>query len=123
MAFGADKNEVRPCLKFHSWIGGDRDGNPNVTVKATKMAMARGRETAVDMHISTLVDVARKISISSNIVEIPASVHEALDAVIKRCTNYNAIQTRNPNEVFRQAISAVVERLKTTLLMLLWLTL
>lgn len=112
MAFGADKNEVRPCLKFHSWIGGDRDGNPNVTVKATKMAMARGRETAVDMHISTLVDVARKISISSNIVEIPASVHEALDAVIKRCTNYNAIQTRNPNEVFRQAISAVVERLK-----------
>lgn len=111
--FGASEGAVRPCLKFHSWIGGDRDGNPNVTVEATKNAMARGREAALDKHITELVDAARKISISSDIAELSPSALRSLDTIVERCANSAEIKQRNPGEVFRQAISAIVELLRT----------
>lgn len=109
--FGPKQGTTYPCLKFHSWIGGDRDGNPNVTVKATQDAMARGRQTSLDMHISKLTDAARKISISGNIAVLSPDMLGALNAMVLRCADHGAIQHRNPGEVFRQAISAVIERL------------
>ena len=113
--FGASGGAVRPFVKFHSWIGGDRDGNPNVTVEATRSAMARGRGAALDKHITELVDAARKISISSDIAKLTPSALKSLDNIVRGCTNSAAIKQRNPGEVFRQAISAIVERLRTVL--------
>ena len=69
--FPTQPRSLRPCIKFHSWIGGDRDGNPNVTVAATKSAMARGRDTAITKHIDDLSRAARHISISCDIAELP----------------------------------------------------
>ncbi len=109
--FAQSNTALRPCLKFHSWIGGDRDGNPNVTVEATKTAMRRGRRAAVQKHISELTRAARDISISRDIASIPASHLSALDTIVMRVANHAAIAERNPGEVFRQAISAVIERL------------
>ena len=111
--FGTVEGAVRPCLKFHSWIGGDRDGNPNVTVEATKSAMARGRDAALDKHIAELVDAARKISISSDIAKLSPATLKSLESIVHRCTNAAAIKQRNPGEVFRQALSAIVERLRS----------
>ncbi|WP_187428004.1 Phosphoenolpyruvate carboxylase [Roseobacter fucihabitans] len=102
---------IRPCLKFHSWIGGDRDGNPNVNVEATRSAMARGRQAAIDKHVAELTAAARHISISRDIAELPASHLQALDAVVMRADDHTAITQRNPGEIFRQAISAIIERL------------
>ena len=110
--FGPQKTPLRPCLKFHSWIGGDRDGNPNVTVQATKDAMARGREAAMEKHISSLGDAARKISISSSIADIPSATLGQLEAINLRCTQHAALKLRNPSEVFRQALFAIIERLE-----------
>ncbi|MDG1083869.1 MAG: phosphoenolpyruvate carboxylase [Planktotalea sp.] len=69
--FPTQPRSLRPCIKFHSWIGGDRDGNPNVTVAATKSTMARGRDTAITKHIDDLSRAARHISISCDIAELP----------------------------------------------------
>ena len=110
--FGPSQNAIRPCVKFHSWIGGDRDGNPNVTVVATKDAMARGREAALVLHITALTDAARKVSISSSIAKLSPSTVQSLEAIVHRCGDYDAIKQRNPGEVFRQAISALIKRLE-----------
>ena len=45
-AFGAPP-VVSPCIRFHSWIGGDRDGNPNVNTETTELALESGRSTAL----------------------------------------------------------------------------
>ena len=112
--FGPSQNAIRPCVKFHSWIGGDRDGNPDVTVATTKDAMARGREAALVLHIAALTDAARKVSISSSIAKLSPSTVQSLEAIVHRCGDYDALKQRNPGEVFRQAISALIKRLEGT---------
>jgi len=60
--------EVRPSsnwLRLASWMGGDRDGNPNVTHEVTAETLRLHRGLAVESHRRTLQDLARRLSISS----------------------------------------------------------
>lgn len=45
-------------IKFGSWMGGDRDGNPNVTAKTTHHVVALGRWMAADLLLRE-VDILR----------------------------------------------------------------
>ncbi|WP_282169680.1 phosphoenolpyruvate carboxylase [Ruegeria atlantica] len=98
---------VTPNVRFHSWIGGDRDGNPNVTSEMTKLALQRGRETAIDLYCQALDKAAQKLSISALILPLPEPHGERLQAIINRAPKND----RNPNEPFRQALNAVRQRL------------
>ena len=65
-------SRVRPPLKFSSWIGGDRDGNPFVTVATTRNALMENRKAAVERLDKRLDDLAQLISLSGNEVRFPA---------------------------------------------------
>ena len=41
-------------IRFASWMGGDRDGNPNVTTKVTKEVVLLARLTAVDLYLQDI---------------------------------------------------------------------
>lgn len=41
---------VPNIIRYHSWIGGDRDGNPNVTAAATQDAVATMRNMVIPRH-------------------------------------------------------------------------
>ena len=101
--------ETTPCVRFHSWIGGDRDGNPNVTAEVTAKALAKNRSVAVEMYCDGLKKAAAKISISDNIVRVPAPHRAALQAIAAKRPD----QGKNPNEIFRQALSGMIYRLES----------
>lgn len=104
--------DFRPCLHFHSWIGGDRDGNPNVTIETTRAALARNKAAILDKYLAVLAVAARHLSISSSISRLPDAAQERLTKVIEAAPPEGGDEYRNPGELFRQAISAMQRRIK-----------
>ncbi len=112
--FGTDL-EITPCVRFHSWIGGDRDGNPNVTAEVTRDAIRRSRLAILEKYIGAVRAAAARISITSRIVTIPAPDQQRIRAIIAETGEAEHYEDRNPGELFRQALTAVTERLHATI--------
>ncbi|MBT3222386.1 MAG: phosphoenolpyruvate carboxylase, partial [Proteobacteria bacterium] len=52
-------------LRFGSWMGGDRDGNPNVTPEMTRMAVALGRWMAADLYCREVDTLRAELSLNA----------------------------------------------------------
>ncbi|XP_008673806.1 phosphoenolpyruvate carboxylase 4 isoform X2 [Zea mays] len=51
-------------IKFGSWMGGDRDGNPNVTAKVTRDVSLLSRWMAIDLYIQELDNLSFELSVN-----------------------------------------------------------
>ena len=49
-------------IKFHSWMGGDRDGNPNVTAEVTSNVLMLGRWMAADLYLRDIGELVNDLS-------------------------------------------------------------
>jgi phosphoenolpyruvate carboxylase len=67
-------------LTLASWVGGDRDGNPNVTMTVTAETLRLHRGLAIEHHRRALQDLARRLSMSANLVPVPRALQTWLDA-------------------------------------------
>jgi phosphoenolpyruvate carboxylase len=61
-------------LRFGSWIGGDRDGNPNVTPDVTRRACLLSRWVAADLYLREIEALRDELSVESAIDELRARV-------------------------------------------------
>ncbi len=103
---------IRPPLKFSSWIGGDRDGNPFVTVSTTKNALAANSKASVARLDLKLKDLAQLVSVSTTEMPIPEAFLKAVAEQVALTGNDNRLVRRNTSEPFRQYFSALRARLK-----------
>jgi len=92
-------------FRLASWIGGDRDGNPNVTTEVTAETLHLHRGLAIENHRRAMQDLARRLSLS--VRRIPLT--EALSAWLKQRRPFPAhaahIEERYPNEPYRLILS------------------
>ncbi|MEA2293367.1 MAG: phosphoenolpyruvate carboxylase [Solirubrobacteraceae bacterium] len=106
---------VPSLLSFGSWIGGDRDGNPNVTPDVTLEALDLMREQClrfVELRVELL---AGRVSISER-VSGPA---HGLDRLLAEGEeHFPALAQRlaelNPEEPYRRAFTFLRERVRAT---------
>ena len=105
---------ISPPLKFSSWIGGDRDGNPFVTVETTRRALASNAQASIKRLDLKLKELAEFISVSSYEMPIPESFIAELAKQLELASSTHEITTRNPNEPFRQYFGALRIRLNAT---------
>jgi len=105
---------LTPCIKFHCWIGGDRDGNPNVTTAVTREAIARARSTILNRYVDVLTAAAARISITARIVPLPVDVQSRIGVLLTASGSFGDLEKRHPGEIFRQALSAIAGRIKAT---------
>ncbi len=108
------KTTLRPPLRFSSWIGGDRDGNPFVTVPTTRFALKANRDAAVERLDLRLKELSQLISVSGDEVTFPAHFTAALKEQKTAAAAALEISARNPTEPFRQYLSALRLRLAAT---------
>ena len=103
--------KVPHFLKFGSWIGGDRDGNPNVTPEVTWETLQRHRRLILKKYKSVLVDLMKRFSHSTN----RAAVSEELkQSVIRDEQKYLTEEQKwsVEGEVYRRKFAVILERVK-----------
>ncbi|MBK8984593.1 MAG: phosphoenolpyruvate carboxylase [Chloroflexi bacterium] len=88
-------------LTFGSWIGGDRDGNPNVTADVTAETLRLHRGLAVERHRATARHLDRSLSLSDQLARISPELKAALAAARDRSQHVAFLQTRYPHEPYR----------------------
>jgi len=64
-------------LRFGSWVGGDRDGNPNVTADLTRQALRLHKELALDLYERELQSLRRHLGVAVH-ADLPARLAESL---------------------------------------------
>ena len=103
-----------PCVvRFGSWIGGDRDGNPYVTPEVTREALRLAREMVLDHYVRTLEGLVERLSPST--LQVPA-LPELLRALERYAATIPSLdptpEARAPTEVYRRFLGHVGRRLR-----------
>ncbi len=92
-------------LSLASWIGGDRDGNPNVTAEVTAETLRLHRGLAVEKHRTALRDLSRSLSISIDRLPPPRALTEWIDRRRPFPPHVSYIEQRYKTEPYRLALS------------------
>ena len=74
----ARRSRVPPLLTFGSWMGGDRDGNPNVTAAVTAEALDMMRHNCLHLLESRIELLAQRVSLSDRLVGRSDELADAL---------------------------------------------
>jgi phosphoenolpyruvate carboxylase len=94
-----------PILQPGSWIGGDRDGNPNVTADVVRRATGSAAFTALTRYLAELTDLEQELSMSARLI----TVTPELTALAEGCP-----ETARADEPYRRAVRVIRARLTAT---------
>ncbi len=104
-------NAVASFLKMGQWIGGDRDGNPNVSAKTLEYAIARQAEMVLRHYLTEVHYLGRELSVSALLLKFSKKMQEL--AAMSPDTNEH-----RQDEPYRRALTGMYARLAATLKML-----
>lgn len=113
--------ETRPCdlpsvVRFGSWIGGDRDGNPFVTAPCTRGALQKNRELILAAYLDDLDELRRLLTPSTFQIGADQRLCRGLADYGKRFPRAAAKATILPEcEQYRRYVEFIRERLRSTL--------
>jgi phosphoenolpyruvate carboxylase len=94
-------------LRPGSWIGGDRDGNPNVTAETLVYALKRQAATALGHYLDELHALGAELSISSTLARVSPELARLADAS-------GDPSPHRADEPYRRAITGIYARLAAT---------
>jgi phosphoenolpyruvate carboxylase len=94
-----------PILRPGSWIGGDRDGNPNVTADVVRLATSRAAHTALAHYFVEITALEEELSMSARLVKIT----DELAALADACH-----EPARADEPYRRALRVIHGRLTAT---------
>ena len=95
----------QPILRPGSWIGGDRDGNPNVTADVVRLATGSAAYMAFAHYFTELTALEEELSMSARLVHIS----DGLAALADTCH-----EPARADEPYRRALRVVHGRLTAT---------
>jgi len=103
-----DGQPVAPFLRMGQWIGGDRDGNPNVTADTLRLALQSQSDMALRHHLTEVHRLGAELSLSA----MRTQVTPAMQALADRSPDTNEHRADEP---YRRALTGIYARLAATL--------
>jgi phosphoenolpyruvate carboxylase len=94
-----------PMLRPGSWIGGDRDGNPNVTADVVRLATGRASYTALEHYFVEIAGLEQELSMSARLVKVS-------DELVKLADKCH--EPARADEPYRRALRVIHGRLTAT---------
>jgi phosphoenolpyruvate carboxylase len=98
---------ARPIVRPGSWIGGDRDGNPNVDASVVERASRRASAVVLEHYLAELVLLQNELSMSRRLVVVD-------DAVQRLAGQAGPSAEWRADEPYRQALYWLRARLSAT---------
>ena len=92
-------------LTYASWIGGDRDGNPNVTPYATLDTLATMRRTANVVYTQAVTELRDLLTQSTHLTQVSSELAIQLQEDSSFANQY-------PNEPYRQLLERIRRKLE-----------
>jgi phosphoenolpyruvate carboxylase len=112
---GVSQTVVPAFLRFGSWVGADRDGNPNVTAAITREAATIQAEHALRALEAACTRIGRALTVGDGTTPPPGSLRRALqEAANAHPELIGELEARSPREPYRTYLLFAAERLAAT---------
>ena len=99
-------------IRFGTWVGGDRDGNPNVSPEMTEAVLGLQRQRALNLLMAAVLNLGDDLSVSTRVRGVSDELSEAVrddHALIP-----GPVATHGPSEPYRLRCAAIGHRLADT---------
>lgn len=106
---------VPTYLRFGSWIGGDRDGNPSVTSTVTAQTLRMQRKLAIREYQRIMRELMKYLSFSTSIVKVTPELVESIEADREIINLGKMEEWRNDNEPYRIKLSYMISKTQNVL--------
>ena len=112
---GVDLSLTARPLSFGTWIGGDRDGNPNITAEVTKAAILLQNSHFVRTVSEHLDELKQSLSISTKLVGVSAELEKSVSQDLEKLPEIeNRYRRINVEEPYRLKATAIGHKLALT---------
>jgi phosphoenolpyruvate carboxylase len=102
---GGEVDETPSFLRLRSWIGSDRDGNPNVTPEVTRWTVRLQRRRALDLLLHELRSLRAELSLSDRHTRVPEELASDLPPA-------GDGGRQLAHEPYRRKVGAMIDRLE-----------
>ncbi|MEI7999622.1 MAG: phosphoenolpyruvate carboxylase, partial [Candidatus Omnitrophota bacterium] len=109
-------DEVEPFIHFGSWVGADRDGNPNVTASITEATAVKHRQLIIKFYLEVVDGFIKRFSQSDQYVNVSRKFLDSLEKdKIALPDLAKELQRYEFQEVYRQKFSFIYRKLELVL--------
>mgnify|MGYP003393791017 CR=1 FL=1 len=110
--------DIKPFLRFGSWVGSDRDGNPNVTAAITQTTAQKQRQLIINFYLSAIEDFIRRFSQSDQYIDVSKKLLESINEDRKILPDLaRELERFETHEIYRKKFSFIHRRLTLCLVL------
>ena len=107
--------DIPAFLTYRSWVGGDRDGNPNVTPELTWQTLLDHRIQVLETYIPRVEMLRRELTQSAKLVGVSEALRDSLAENLESMPYTEEAKRRYSQEPYVLKLLGVEHRLQETL--------
>lgn len=111
---GAPLRDVASIVKFASWVGGDMDGNPNVTAETLEASLVRHRSLVLGRYLDELDRLYRRLSQTRGRAGFDPALTKRIERDPLRAQILESMPARHRDMPYRVLLTLIYQRLART---------